>query len=122
MGNLKAVELKAFVPAKDYEVSKQFYKDIGFTMRSDGGGIAYFHCDSAAFLLQQFYVKESAENMMLSLLVEDVDAWWTKLSEAEIANRYGVLMTKVELQPWRMRDFVLVDPTGVMWRIQQNVD
>jgi hypothetical protein len=23
-------------------------------------------------------------------------------------------------QPWRMRDFVLYDPSGVLWRIGQN--
>jgi hypothetical protein len=39
--NLKITEIKAFVPPKNFEVSKQFYKDLGFTMASDGDGIAY---------------------------------------------------------------------------------
>ena len=120
MANLTAVELKAFVPAKDFELSKRFYQDVGFTLRSEGGGVAYFCYGHASFLLQQFYVKESAENMMLHLLVEDVDAWWAKLHEDSIAEKYGVKITDVELQPWRMRDFVMIDPTGVMWRIGQN--
>ncbi len=28
MPNLRITEIKAFVPAKDFEISKQFYKDL----------------------------------------------------------------------------------------------
>jgi catechol 2,3-dioxygenase-like lactoylglutathione lyase family enzyme len=122
MANLATVELKALVPAKDYERSKRFYQDVGFTLASDGDGIAYFHHENVSFLLQKFYVKEFAENLMMHLLVEDVDAWWSKLKDAGIAEKYGVKMSEVEVQPWRMRDFVLFDPSGVLWRIAQNTE
>ena len=122
MANLRTVELKAFVPARDFELSKRFYADVGFTMASDSDGIAYFHHENVAFLLQDFYDKALAENLMLHLLVEDVDAWWTRLHEAGIVEKYGARIGKVELQPWRMRDFVLIDPSGVLWRIAQNVN
>jgi hypothetical protein len=72
---LKTIELKAFIPAKDFALSKHFYQDIGFTRASDEDGIAYFHYGNVSFLLQDFYVKERAENLMMHLLVEDVDAW-----------------------------------------------
>ena len=36
MSNLKITEIKAFVPSKNFDLSKQFYKDLGFTMASDG--------------------------------------------------------------------------------------
>ncbi len=39
MPTLKITEIKAFVPSKDFELSKQFYKELGFTMASEGGGI-----------------------------------------------------------------------------------
>jgi hypothetical protein len=39
MPTLKITEIKAFVPSKDFELSKQFYKDLGFMMASEGGGI-----------------------------------------------------------------------------------
>jgi len=122
MANLKCVEIKAFVPAKDFALSKRFYQDIGFTMASDDDGIAYFHHGDASFLLQDFYVAALADNFMLHLLVEDVDAWWHRLDGAGIAARYGVKMGPLEQQPWRMRDFVLTDPSGVLWRIAQNTD
>ena len=120
MPNLRVAEIKAFVPSKDFELSKRFYQDIGFTKASDSSGVAYFLHDEASFLLQDFYVEDLANNLMMHLLVEDVDAWWNQIREADIAGKYGVKITEVQQQPWRMRDFVLIDPSGVMWRIGQN--
>lgn len=122
MSNLRTIELKAFVPAKDFELSKRFYQDLGFTLASDGDGVAYFHHETVSFLLQNFYVKEFAENLMMHLLVEDVDAWRAKVDASGIAARYGVKVSDVRLQPWRMRDFTLLDPSGVLWRIAQHVE
>ena len=120
--NLGITEIKAFVPAKDFEVSKRFYKDLGFTMASDGGGVAYFHLGHASFLLQDFCPESLADNDMMHLLVQDVDAWWRHIADAGLVQKYGVKVTDIELQPWRMRDFCLFDPSGVVWRIGQNVE
>jgi uncharacterized glyoxalase superfamily protein PhnB len=121
MPSLRVVELKAFVPAKDFELSKRFYQDIGFTMASDSDGVAYFHHGDASFLLQDFNVEDLAKNFMMHLLVEDVDAWRESIEAAGIARKYGVTVGPVALQPWGMRDFVLFDPSGVLWRVAQNV-
>ena len=119
---LKSVELKAFVPAQDFELSKRFYEAMGFTMASEGGGIAYFHHDGACpFLLQDYYVQSFAENLQMHLLVEDVQAWWSHLKAIDITGRFGVRMTDPVEQPWAMIDFNLVDPCGVCWRIGQNI-
>jgi len=122
MANLKAIEIKAFVPAKDFELSKRFYEDLGFVKASDGDGVAYFLHGDVSFLLQDFYVEELAKNLMMHLLVEDVDAWWNHIRDAGIAGKYGTKVTDVQQQPWRMRDFALIDPSGVLWRIGQNSD
>ncbi len=121
MTNLRVVEIKAFVPAKDFELSKQFYKDLGFTMASDGGGVAYFHFGHVSFLLQDFCAESLAENFMMHILVEDVGAWWRHVNGSGVASKYGVKVTDIETQPWRMRDFCMFDPSGVLWRIGQNV-
>jgi catechol 2,3-dioxygenase-like lactoylglutathione lyase family enzyme len=122
MQNLNITEIKAFVPAKDFELSKQFYKDLGFTMASEGGGVAYFHMNLVSFLLQDFCTETLAENFMMHILVEDVDAWWTHIDGTGVASKYGVQLGAIESQPWRMRDFCLSDPSGVLWRIGQNID
>ena len=121
MSNLKTVELKAFVPARDFEKSKRFYTDLGFTKASDDNGIAYFHHGNCSFLLQDFYEKALAENLMMHLLVEDIEAWHSQLTKAAIAEKYSVEMSEVSEQPWGMLDFVLFDPSGVLWRFGQNI-
>lgn len=122
MSNLHITEIKAFVPAKNFELSKQFYKDIGFTMASEGGGVAYFHFERVSFLLQNFCAEGFADNFMMHMLVSDVDAWWDKINQSNIVAKYGVKLWPIELQPWRMRDFCVSDPSGVLWRIGQNVE
>lgn len=121
MSNLRVVELKAFVPATDYARSTQFYRELGFTMASEGGGVAYFHAGTASFLLQDGGAA-SAEPLVLHLLVENVDDWHRTIRERQIPQRYQVRLGEIRTQAWRMRDFELEDPSGVLWLIAQNVD
>ena len=56
------------------------------------------------------------------LLVEDVQAWRDELVARDLAGRYCVKIGPLVDQPWRMRDFFLYDPSGVLWLIAQNTD
>ena len=120
MSELAALEIKAFVPAKDFALSKRFYADLGFTQKSEGGGVAYFALDHCAFLLQDYYTKEFAENCVMHLLVRDVRAWQRHVSDRDLAKLYGTQVTEVIEQPWGITEFVVIDPAGVCWHIGQN--
>lgn len=122
MNSLEIVEIKAFIPAKNYTISKQFYQDMGFTLASDTVGVAYFHYGNCSFLLQDFYEKDHAENFMLHLLVKDVAAWHAHLIAQDMVNKYQIRLSNVETQPWKMLDFTITDPSGVLWRIGQNIE
>ncbi len=122
MAGLETVEIKAFAPARDFALSRRFYQDLGFTMAWDGGDLAYFHCGASSFLLQNFYNPAHAENFTMHLLVPDVAAWWEHVQRAALAERYGVRQEPPADRPWRIRDFILTDPTGVLWRIGQNIE
>jgi len=122
MGNLETVEIKAFVPAKDFDLSRRFYTDLGFTEAWASEDMAYFHAGNSSFLLQKFYVKEHAENFMMHLLVKDVEAWWQLVESRQLGKKYGVRVNPPEDRPWGMRDFTIDDPTGVLWRIGQNIE
>ena len=128
MSITEPIDLRAFVPAKDFEISKQFYGDLGFTLCwGSEGDLAYFHYGDhgdhrkVGFLLQRFYIKELAENLVMHLLVRDVDAWWASIQEKRIMEKYGVQAGPPEDRPWQMRDLVLFDPSGVLWRIAQEI-
>jgi|SRR5262245_37430805 len=121
MGNMTTVEAKAFVPSKDFALSKQFYQDLGFSLIWSSEDLAYFRHGNSSFLLQNFYQKEHAGNFMMHLLVEDVEAWWRHVRDTGLAIKYGVEVEPPEDRSWGLRDFVVVDPTGVLWRIGQNI-
>jgi uncharacterized glyoxalase superfamily protein PhnB len=38
-----------------------------------------------------------------------------------VVTRFGVKVGQPENQPWAMRDFTLFDPSGVLWRVAQNI-
>jgi catechol 2,3-dioxygenase-like lactoylglutathione lyase family enzyme len=118
---MEAIEIKAFVPARDFALSKRFYQDLGFTIAWSSDDLAYLHVGLSSFLLQKFYVPEHANNFMMHLLVQDVQAWWAHVEQQDIATRYHVRAAPPEDRPWRIRDFTLDDPTGVLWRIGQNI-
>jgi uncharacterized glyoxalase superfamily protein PhnB len=117
--NLAVVEIKAFIPAKNFALSMEFYEALGFTRASVFEDIAYFHCGGSSFLLQDFFVQEHTANYQMHLLVENVDAWHEKAKA--VAERFNVKVGEPENQPWGMRDFTLFDPSGVLWRVAQNI-
>ena len=120
MGDLTVIEIKAFVPARDFSLSKQFYEDLGFTIAWSTDDLAYVRCENASFLLQNFYVSEHVGNFMMHLLVEDVDAWWRHVQAQGLQSKYEIMLEPPADRSWGLRDFVITDPTGVLWRIGQN--
>jgi uncharacterized glyoxalase superfamily protein PhnB len=60
-------------------------------------------------------------NFMMHMRVPDVDAWWAQAQGEHLASRYGVRAVPPEDRAWGIRDFALADPTGVLWRIGQNI-
>ncbi|MDO9166925.1 MAG: glyoxalase [Rhodoferax sp.] len=117
---LRATEIKAFVPARDFALSRRFFADLGFTECSVGGGVACFSVDGCAFLLQDFYEKALAEDLVMHVLVPDVGAWRAHVEAQDLAGRYGAGLTPLVEQPWGVTEFVLIDPSGVCWHIGQN--
>jgi predicted enzyme related to lactoylglutathione lyase len=114
-------DIKAFVPAKELERSKAFYSDLGFTINFSNDQIAELQIGAFRFLLQKFYIAEHAGNFMMSMSVDDADAWWEYIQEKELTRKYSGIMCKPpEMQPWGLRILYLSDPSGVLWHITEN--
>ena len=121
MSDLTTIEAKAFVPARDFALSKQFYQDVGFELVWSDDNLAYLRHGNSSFLLQNFYDAIHAGNFMMHLLVKDVDAWWRHVRDRGIASKYATKIEPPEDRPWGLRDFIIVDPTGVLWRVGQTI-
>lgn len=112
--------VRPFIPAKDFNLSKQFYETLGFEKVFDGE-VAIFNAGSGGFILQNYYQKEWAENFMMQLMVDDLDAWWEQISALDLPGKFGVPAPKAPaMQPWGLRISYVVDPSGVLWHVAER--
>jgi catechol 2,3-dioxygenase-like lactoylglutathione lyase family enzyme len=115
------VTLRPFLPANDFEKSLQFYVDLGFTARRMGSDLASLDLGPFGFLLQKYDATSYAQHLMLSLMVNDLDAWWRRIESLDLATKFGVPAPQPPaLQPWGLTIVYVVDPTGILWHIAQN--
>jgi catechol 2,3-dioxygenase-like lactoylglutathione lyase family enzyme len=115
--NLDTIEMKAFVPARDLAESIAFYEALGFEAIRESDDLAYLRHGATAFLLSQFYNREHAENFVMHLLVANADDWHRNVEASGVVEKYSVRLSPTDDRPWGIRDFTLIDPTGVLWRI-----
>ena len=119
--SLATVEIKAFLPAIDFELSKQFYIALGFEIPWSSEDLAYVRHGNTSFLLQAFDAPEFVKNYQMHMLVENVDDWHAHVTATGVGARFGVRVGDPENRPWAVRDFTLFDPSGVLWRVAQNL-
>jgi predicted enzyme related to lactoylglutathione lyase len=113
---------RPFIPARDFALSKSFYEALGFEKLLDGE-VAIFRAGSSGFILQPYEHKELAENFMMQLMVDDLDAWWGHIQELDLPGKFNVPHPKAPaMQPWGLRIAYVVDPSGVLWHIGQRRD
>lgn len=111
---------RPFLPARDFELSKRFYQAVGFELLHEGT-VAIFGMGKTSFILQNYYNKEWAENFMMQLMVDDLDAWWEHLSRLNLAERFKpASLRPPEMQSWGLRIAYLVDPSGVLWHVAER--
>jgi Glyoxalase/Bleomycin resistance protein/Dioxygenase superfamily len=107
---------RPFLPAKEYETSLRFYKTLGFEAYPLGDALAELSLGSHAFLLQGNYVKEWADNTVMHVLVNDVDAWWRHINSLDLASRFHVSPpAPPRAEPWGLTVIYVVDPSGILW-------
>lgn len=112
---------RPFLPAKDYETSLRFYKAIGFKAYPLGDTMAELSLGPHAFLLQGYYVKEWADNMMTHVLVEDVDMWWRHIDSLDLTNQFGISPPSAPRgEPWGLTVAYITDPSGVLWHFAET--
>jgi len=119
--SLAAVEIKAFVPATDFAQSKDFYIALGFKISWSSDELAYVLFGETSFLLQAFNEPKFVKTFQMHLLVQNVDEWHAQVLSSGVVPRFSVEMGEPQDQPWGMRDFTLFDPSGVLWRVAQNI-
>lgn len=117
----KAKSIRTFIGAKDFEISCNFYRDLGFQESVITPGMSYFQTDGLGFYLQDYYLKDWIENSMIFLEVEDVARQWGNLQALNLAAKYkGVKLTPIKTYDWG-RECFIHDPSGVLWHFGEFV-
>jgi hypothetical protein len=116
-------ELRPFLPAKDFALSKEFYRALGFRETWCADQLAIMQLGRFSFFLQNYFVKEWAENMVMSLDVADVDACCASLLSLNLSTRFpnvriGAPQSDVAAG---IRRGHFVDPSGVLWHFCQSL-
>ncbi len=82
-------ELVVYTPSKDFEVSKSFYSALGFELTEGWGDTMDCRLGGAVFRLQNYYVKDWAENFMMKFDVDNVQVWYEKVKKVVDESSYG---------------------------------
>jgi catechol 2,3-dioxygenase-like lactoylglutathione lyase family enzyme len=111
---------RPFLPAKEFDTSLRFYEALGFHVYRLGDALAELSLGEHAFLLQGHYVKEWADNTVMHVLVNDVQAWWQHINSLDLANQFGVsAVSPPRVEPWGLTVAYLSDPAGVLWHFAE---
>lgn len=117
---LNSTDIRAFIPAKDYAVSKAFYLALGFELQYDDGSIALFASGDSHFYLQNAYLQEWAENTMLHLTIDDALACFEQVSGVIATGQFpGARVAPPKQQPYGALVTHVHDPAGVLLHFAQ---
>ena len=117
-----ASDVKAFVPARDFDTSLDFYRALGWTLNwRDDSGLAELELANVRFYLQDYYQKDWAENFMLYIPVTDARAWWDFAREVIDSDpRFGESRVSApKEEPYGALVTYLWDPSGVLLHLAE---
>jgi len=118
----KALSIRPFIGAKNYEMSRSFYRDLGFEESILDARMSYFKTEGIGFYLQDAYVRDWVDNTMVFMEVDDVGRYWNELSALDLAAKYeGVRLTSIRDYDWG-RECFLHDPSGILWHFGEFIN
>lgn len=107
--------IRPFIGSKDFEISRNFYIDLGFEEHILGPDFSVFHSGKLSFYLQASYVKDWVENTMVFMEVDDVERFYKDLIALDLPSKYkAVKVVPIRYLDWGSECFVH-DPSGILW-------
>ncbi|WP_294285614.1 glyoxalase [uncultured Chryseobacterium sp.] len=111
----KVKSIRPFIGAENFEVSRSFYRDLGFEEVAIDPKMSLFRWNDIGFYLQDGYVKDWIDNTMVFVEVENTDEFFQEVQSLNLTEKYGsVKISLVQTLPWGKECFVH-DPSGVLW-------
>ena len=112
---MQFLSLEPFIPSgEDFEASKQLFVALDFTISWNAGDYIGFEKDGCKFILQKYNNQAFAENLMLSVKVSDVAAFYQSVIEKQLTSRFNIKISTPKQQPYG-KEVNLIDIAGVCW-------
>lgn len=113
--SMKFNSLEPFIPSgSHFENSRQLFLALGFSISWDGGDYVGFAKDGCRFILQKYDNPEFANNLMISVGIDNADEFWAELNEKKITEKFDVRVGKPIEQPYG-KEVNIIDLAGVCW-------
>ena len=93
---MHVIDIKTFIPSKNYDISKAFYSEIGFNAEYVNEDLTLFENGDCLFFLQRFYNPELANNFMLQICVADIQDAFDLCSR----SLHKTKISSIEQQHW----------------------
>ncbi len=120
MIDLKAGDLRTFIPSQDFALSKDFYSALGCDLEWSDDNLALFNLAGSRFYLQRYYIKEWAENSMLHISVQDAVGCHADITELIESGRFpSARVAPPKHEPYGALVTYVWDPAGVLLHLAQ---
>jgi catechol 2,3-dioxygenase-like lactoylglutathione lyase family enzyme len=114
------------LPARNPEETRAFYEQLGFVPWHSDGGPWEYEIFSRGHLVVHFFAEPeltpSENETSCYWRVKDADRFHRELAGLNLPSEGIPRLTAPEDQPWGMREFTLVDPSGNLVRIGHDLD
>jgi catechol 2,3-dioxygenase-like lactoylglutathione lyase family enzyme len=112
-----AKSIRPFIGATDYNISRSFYRDLGFEEIEISSNMCLFKIENQGFYLQKAYVKDWIDNTMVFLEINNLEAYYQQILALNLPAKYpGVVLKPIITLDWG-REFFLHDPSGILWHL-----
>jgi catechol 2,3-dioxygenase-like lactoylglutathione lyase family enzyme len=112
---MKFLSLEPFVPSgKDLDASKHFFTALGFSIKWDTGDYVGFEKDGCSFILQKNDNEAFAQNFMLTVKIENAEAFRKNVIENQLPEKFGIRVGELTRQPYG-KEVNIIDIAGVCW-------
>ncbi len=118
MSTFSYKSIRTFIGAKDYDISRAFYNEIGWKETILSEKMSVFRVDERhSFYLQKAYVRKWIDNTMVFLEVDDVEACYAYIKSLNLPDKFPkAKLSEIVTLDWG-REFFLHDPSGVLWHL-----
>ena len=107
--------IRTFIGSKNYNISRNFYMDLGFEEIITSEKMSYIYIGEFGFYLQDAYVKDWVDNSMVFFEVDNLESTLKTIQSLKLTEKYeNVRLSKIVYNVWG-NEFFLHDPSGILW-------